>query len=220
MGDLRGLRTALRGLLAVFTIALFGTTLASCSYSPQYAVTLNDYGHVQVEWCFDTSVTVRVQPDGAVLSADGTGRAQDDQAVDLHEVAAERWHPDGTPSFPDDAVIEVWEPNDFQRSASPSATTTSTTTTMSPGSSTVVMATLERPAPALSVRVGDLEQGRYWYDGGQHSRADWQDECNPDSGLGGLVWFAVAGAVCFLVVVGVAVWGIVSAVRERGYDRR
>lgn len=91
-----------RSALAAFTIALFGTTLASCSFAPNYAVTLNGDGDAQVEWCFASSVTVHVRPDGAVLVADdGGGAGSGPFVVDLETASADRWSPVGMPAFDD-----------------------------------------------------------------------------------------------------------------------
>jgi hypothetical protein len=143
---------------------------------------------VQVEWCFDTSVTVSVRPDNAVLTATSDGRSNGPFFIDLETAASDQWTPAGTPTFDDDTVIEI----------------------------------RDRPTTAaLRVRVGDMEQDRYWYDGEQHSAGEWHEVCDPDGdGLGDLVWFAAAGVLCILTVVGTIVWAIYSAVQERQASRR
>lgn len=177
-----------RGLLAVGTFTVLGATLASCSYAPEYAITLNDDGHAQVEWCFDTSVTVRVRPADVVLTAEGGSHASGSVAVDLETASAGRWSPAGVPAFDDDTVIEILD-----------------------GPATA--------APALTVRVGDLRQGSYWYDGGQHSLDEWLDRCDPDDGgFDSVLGLLIGGAVCFLIVVGVVVWGIISMLKPRNYE--
>ncbi|MEQ1700089.1 MAG: hypothetical protein ABMA25_08265 [Ilumatobacteraceae bacterium] len=211
---------ARRGVLAALTVALFGSTLASCSYAPEYAVTLNADGHVQVEWCLETSATVHVRPDGAVLAASsGGGVGSGPFAVDLEATTADQWSPVGVPTFDDDTIIELWSGGYTEQAVRDSATTTSSVSpSSSPGTTAYVP---QPPAPELTVRVGVLQQGSYWYDGEQHSRDAWLDQCSTDDdgAFGDVLVPLIGGAICFLIVIGVGIWAIISAVTGRAASR-
>lgn len=210
-----------RWLLAAGTVALFGTTLTSCSFAPEYAVTLNGDGHVQVEWCFTNSVTVHVRPDSAVLAAnDGGGAGSGPFMVDLESAAADQWNPVGMPVLNDDTVIEVWSGGYTERAVRDWTTSSSAVPADTPsGNPTTAAYAPDPPTPELTVRVGDLEQGSYWYDGSQHSADEWRNQCDPDDDLNGLLVPVLAGAICFLVVIGVSIWAIISAVTGRAEPR-
>lgn len=126
------------GLLVLVAAAGF----ASCSYAPKYAATINDDGHVQIEWCFTSpDLVVESSSSHDVSELDRPFEPGDDNDfVDL-EVPSPEWTMTGEIELQPDTVLTVWEENDFDRASR------STTTSAAAASSVYVYL----PEPVLQV---------------------------------------------------------------------
>ena len=181
--------------------------LSSCSYAEQYAATINDAGHVQVDMCFTSADLVIESSSGdGVLELSLRTDASDEDAGRVDLEAPSGWTATGTIELLPDSVLTVWDTYDYRRVNEPTTSTSQGATTSS---------RFEYVSkPALVVEVSELKHGAYFHDGHNISTAAWRDVCDPDDGLFGPLVGIVLAFICFLVIAVVFVICLVKVLRK------